>query len=242
MARKTTRRGNNEGCICQRKNGTWAGVITTGYDENKKQIRKFLYAKTKTDIINKMQNYTHKMTIMDCENIKNKTFGEMFKEYMLNFKIAEISSRTFENQYRNAKLHIIDKIGNMKIDEVNSLVIQKILNNMIETHSFDTVKKVKTLFNGFFQYAISNNLYLTNPTTQTKISLNKKRDQGLTKKYKALPENIRQKFLDKLENNQFLNLVLQRLTAFKQENYNKLADGAKAALDEDIARLTSYLG
>ena len=44
------------------------------------------------------------------------------------------------------------------------------------------------------------------------------------------------------ENNQFLNLVLQRLTAFKQENYNKLADGAKAVLDEDIARLTSYLG
>ena len=44
------------------------------------------------------------------------------------------------------------------------------------------------------------------------------------------------------ENNQFLNLVLQRLTAFKQENYNNLADGAKAVLDEDIARLTSYLG
>ena len=44
------------------------------------------------------------------------------------------------------------------------------------------------------------------------------------------------------ENNQFLNLVLQRLTAFKQENYNKLVDGAKAVLDEDIARLTSYLG
>ena len=30
MAKKSTRRGNNEGCISKRKDGGWVGVVTLG--------------------------------------------------------------------------------------------------------------------------------------------------------------------------------------------------------------------
>ena len=40
MAKKSTRRGNNEGCISKRKDGNWVGVVTLGTDENGKRIRR----------------------------------------------------------------------------------------------------------------------------------------------------------------------------------------------------------
>ena len=144
MANKSGRRGNNEGCLYQRKNGSWAGVITIGYDENKKQKRKTFYAKTKIEAIKKMQEYTHKIiSVSNYTTIENKTLGELFKEYMLTFKQSELSSRTFENQFRNARLHIIDKIGNMNIDNITPVTIQTILNSMRKTHSYETTKKIK---------------------------------------------------------------------------------------------------
>lgn len=48
MAKKSTRRGNNEGCISKRKDGNWVGVVTLGTDENGKRIRKSVYGKTKS--------------------------------------------------------------------------------------------------------------------------------------------------------------------------------------------------
>ena len=39
---KHTRRPNGEGSIFQRRDGTWCGYITLGYDDNGKQRKKYV--------------------------------------------------------------------------------------------------------------------------------------------------------------------------------------------------------
>lgn len=47
MARKGTRRGNNEGSIFQTKDGKWLGQVTIGYKEDGKPKRKTFTGRTR---------------------------------------------------------------------------------------------------------------------------------------------------------------------------------------------------
>ena len=52
---KKHRRGNGEGSVYQRKDGTWAAVLTVGVKPDGKPDRKFLYGKTRKEAV----SYTH---------------------------------------------------------------------------------------------------------------------------------------------------------------------------------------
>ena len=47
---KKHRRGNGEGSVYQRKDGTWAAVLTVGVKQDGKPDRKFLYGKTRKEV------------------------------------------------------------------------------------------------------------------------------------------------------------------------------------------------
>jgi hypothetical protein len=48
--RKTSRRGNGEGGIHQRKDGRWCGQVSIGYNENGKLVRKTFYGGTREEV------------------------------------------------------------------------------------------------------------------------------------------------------------------------------------------------
>ena len=202
---KGTRRNNNEGCITQRKDGRWAGIITVGRDENGKPIRKSVYGKSRMEVSSKMVELTGKMESTNYDYVSKNTFGQLMKEWLLVFKKNQVTTRTFENDLTNFKLHIEPKVGNMKIDEVNSMVIQKILNSMLEKNfSLSFVKKVKFLFNQFFNYAVDNNLASSNPVMKTRVRSNDRKIYDGENKYKAIPVEVRGRFLAALETHRFL--------------------------------------
>lgn len=200
-----TRRANNEGCITQRKDGRWAGIVTIGYDENGKQKRKAVYGKTRMEVADKLTELTNRIDSNNYEYIENNTIGSLMNEWLLVFKKNQVSPRTFEHIYRNFKLHIEPKVGKMKLNEVNSVVIQKLLNGLLdEKYSLTTVKKVKFIFNQFFNYAIENNMTASNPTTKTRVRSSERKIYDSENKYKAIPPEIREKFIKALDQNKFL--------------------------------------
>lgn len=203
--RSKTRRGNNEGSIYLRPDGRWAGVATAGYNENGKTIRKTVYGKSRLEVVDKLNKLMNKISSNNYEYIENTTIGEMMNEWLLVFKKMQVSPRTFEHTYRNFKLHIEPKIGNMKIDEVDTIVIQKVLNEMLEEgYSLAVVKKVKFIFNQFFNYAVDNKLATNNPTTRTRVRSNERKIYDSENKYKAIPPQARNEFLSKLNSHEFL--------------------------------------
>ena len=209
MAQRTyktkSRRANNEGSIYQRKDGLWAGMATVGYDDDGKIKRKVVYGKSKLEVANKLTELTKRISNNNYELIENSTLGVLMKEWLLVFKKNTVSARTFEGNIRNYELHIAPLIGNMKLDEISHVTIQKILNDMLDKdYSLTVVKKVKFLLNQFFNYVVDNNLITINPVMKTRVKSNEKKIYDSENKYKAIPQEIRNKFIECLNEHSFL--------------------------------------
>ena len=93
----------------------------------------------------------------------------------------------------------------MKIEDITTPVVQQIINELLgKGLSTNTVKKVKFLFNQFFEHAVDCGWVSTNPTIRIKI---RNRDVRLTdseNEYKAIKPEMRMKFVSALNNNSFL--------------------------------------
>ena len=195
-----TRRANNEGSVFQRSDGRWGGALTMGYDENGKIIRKTIYGKTQAEVIKKLSEISGRMKSNSYELVENNNLETLMFEYLMTFKKSAVSPRTFEGNIRNFKLHIAPQIGKMKVYEIDNYAIQKLVNNLIEEgYSNDTIKKCKHLLNQFFEYAIDNKWILVNPTLKVKVKGKRNiYEEDNDEKYKALPPEIRDKFLEAL--------------------------------------------
>ena len=70
-----TRRGNNEGSIYQRQDGLWVGMVSLGYDDNGKQIRKAIYGKTRIEVSKKLAELTNRINSNNYEYISQNTLS-----------------------------------------------------------------------------------------------------------------------------------------------------------------------
>jgi len=194
-----TRRANNEGSIYQRKDGRWAGMATVGYDEDGKQLRKAVYGKSRLEVVQKLSELTSRIANNNLDYVTNNNLEDLMKEWMLVFKKQTVTPRTFEGNFRNFKLHIAPKIGKMKIYEVNTMVVQKLLNEMLEQgYSLASTRKVKFLINQFYEYAIENKLTNENPSIKTKVKSAERKIYDSENQYKAIPPEVRDKFITAL--------------------------------------------
>ena len=169
---KKYKRANGEGTIYQRKDGRWAGAVTIGYDENGKQIKKTVYGRNQTEVAKKLSDISGRLKSNTYEVVEQKTFGELMSEWLLVFKKSAVSPRTFEGIIRNYRLHIEPIIGKMKIYEIDTFVVQQVLNKMIDAdYSLNVVKKNKHLISQFFEYAIDNKWVQDNPTRKVLVKV-----------------------------------------------------------------------
>ncbi len=65
------RRGNGEGSIYRKKDGTWCAVLTVGYDENEKRKQRYIYGRTKAEVL-EMLSRKRAETIIGFEHRKYK--------------------------------------------------------------------------------------------------------------------------------------------------------------------------
>ena len=90
-------------------------------------------------------------------------------------------------------------IGNMKVYEIDTFVVQKVMNKMMEeNYSNNTIKKNKHLISQFFEYAIDNKWVQVNPTLKIKLKIHDRKTYDTEEKYKALTPEVRTLFLEKL--------------------------------------------
>lgn len=199
-----TRRGNNEGSIYQRQDGLWVGMVSLGYDDNGKQKRKAIYGKTRIEASKKLAELTNRINSNNYEYVSQNTLSVLMKEWLMVFKKSQVSPRTFENNIARFKNHIEPKIGGMKLDEISTLTIQKMLNEMLEQDlSLDYVKKTKFLLGQFFEYAVDNKFVLTNPVHKVKVKSQEHKIYNKTE-YKAIPIEKRDEFIKSLNEHSFL--------------------------------------
>ncbi len=205
--KRKTRRSNNEGSIYPLKNGKVGGYVNLGIDENGKRIRKFFTANNEEDAEKEIARLTGKLSSLKIESFKNSCI-DLMKEWMLVFRINEVTSRVFENDMRNFNIHIKPYLQNLNTCDIDTVIIKKLLNKVYaKNHSLDVQKKVRTLLKQFFNYAVEEKLTQYNPVLSVKKIKKEKKDytlEDIEKNNKAIKPEHRQKYLDILSKNDFL--------------------------------------
>lgn len=203
--KNVARRGNNEGCIYYRDNeNRWAASVTLGYDDNGKRVRKMIYGKTRSEVAVKMTTLLGSKLKGGHPSVKNDSLQVLMQQWIITFKRAEVSPRTFERVLANAKTHIYPEIGNMRLDDITSYTIQMVLNKMLlNGYALASVRKIKFILNQFFTYAQKSKFIEANPVSECIVKSTKEHKEKKEDDYKAIPIDIRKQFFEVISSHPF---------------------------------------
>lgn len=161
MARRTNGEGSAKWVT---KNGVkyWRITITTGYDPlTGKQLRKDIYGKTQKEAKEKLKVFQESNTT----HSDNSTLGNFFYEWLWNIKKQELKPSTFdrlEGIYRNY-IKPTKNLNNAKLNNIDTLYLQKITNKLLEDHTVNQVKNLNKALSTCLKYAVSINKIKNNP-------------------------------------------------------------------------------
>ena len=199
-----TRRSNGAGSIYQRGDGRWTGKIWLTNPKTGEKERKTIYGISEADVADKLVKLSGSMTPLNG-NFASKTFGELFEGWLLVFKKSAVTPRTLEGNIRNFNKHIRPYVDKMDITEVTAPVVQQVINEaLMKGLSVNTARKIKFLFNQFFEYAIECGYVENNPTMRIKIRNRDSKQVNVENMYKAIPEDERMRFVTALNQHEFL--------------------------------------
>lgn len=191
------KRGNGEGCITHEvKRNRWRAQYTDGTDENGKPIRRNLYAKTRQEVVERLNNVmyekAHSMYVRKNGIKLIEVIDSMIEQ---KYKLNIIQDR----QYRTLKAHTKrikeNKIANMSIQKIQTTDIQEFLYTIVE-YSQSYIKKLCTMLNSAFTDAIKKRIIYINPMDNVIIPKSKKN----TKVVRALTLDEQKKFTNYLIN------------------------------------------
>ena len=245
------KRSRGEGSIFQRKSdGKWVGSITIGYDDKGRQKKKVVYGNSRMEAARKLSEISGRIK-SESLDMEGKTFGQLMLDWLMVFKKSTVAPRTFEGIIRSFKNHIKPFIDNMKVSEIDTFVIQKVINIMIDKdYSNKTIKKVKHILGQFFEYAIDNRWVQTNPVHKVKVKIHDRKNQTQIERYKALTPEVRNLFLEKLNRDEsnflkpfcitmmFAGLRVGEAIALKWKHFNPEAKTLK--VEQSITRIPKF--
>lgn len=232
----TTRRGNGEGHIKKNKNNTYTVKFMCGYKDNGKKNIISITRPTKAEVLEEMRRI--KMEYEKSPDIdRNITLGEFADIWYKDFK-GSVEESTYSG-YKYTLKKIKDGLGNISLNDLKPMHINRFLQNIIEVYADSYIRKIKAMLVQICDYADDNGMILRNPARHCmkmkKLSGNKKakKDSFSEKEISIL--------YDKLPNNLLGNSIKlqigsglrsQELLALKKEDIS--ADGSKITVNKAI--------
>ena len=227
---KKKRRNNGMGSITQGKDGYWRGKIQIGIDQKTgKRVYKFFSGKTKHSVESEMREYRINgkrdmdiLTLNDDHEIE--ILRDAMNEWLTKIKKMQLKPESYRRLVSICHNHIYPRIGEMKIEKINSITIQNMLiNDMYHNgQSLSSIKKAKSAFSDFYYYwrkkqMENRNVYHHDIMSLVDLPSSSKFE---TKEIKAMTDDEAVRFLNELnkknkngtfyyENADIINLILQ---------------------------------
>ena len=173
------RRANGEGNIRKRKDGRWEGRYTAGHDPiTGKQIFKNVLGKTQAEVKDKLNTALEELKRIDVIVSDQMTTGEWLDTWLEHYAKPVMRATTYNNYETLIRLHIKPYIGEVKLNKLTTLQIQKLYNKLLSDGRFDrpeardkpkglsskTVRNIHTVIHSACEKAIVERLLAVNPT------------------------------------------------------------------------------
>jgi len=187
------RRANGEGNIRKRKDGRWEGRYTAGYDpDTGKRIIKNVLGKTQAEVKEKLKLAVEDNKKIDVAKNQGLTVGQWATLWFENYAKPAIRESTAEH-YRNfIEHHIIPRIGNIKLQKLTTLDIQKFYNKTRESGrvqrfedmedlslSNKTIRGLHVVLHQCLEQAVTERLIPYNPTANCKLPPKEKKEMQI---------------------------------------------------------------
>jgi integrase len=114
------RRGNNEGSIYQRKDGSWCATVSAGYSPaTGKPIRKYAYGKTRKEVAEKLRKLLEAIAEGTPLDRRDITIEKLMEEYLADIK-PTLRPKTITIYEMLSRVYVVPRLGKMKVSDLTA--------------------------------------------------------------------------------------------------------------------------
>ena len=178
------KKGNNEGSIRKRSNGTWEGRYSDGVNAEGKQIQRSVYGKTKKEVADKL----HAIFFQKQQGIYVTPTKVLVKDWLIewlhNYAHITVRPSTYISYEGYIYNHIIPIIGDLPIQKLTPPIVQNFYNDRFLNGRTDgkgglsskTLRNMHNMFHQAMEQAKINGLIMQNPTDNAIIPKSQKKE------------------------------------------------------------------
>jgi len=165
---KKKKRGQGEGTIAKRSDGTWWGRITVGVDGKGRQKRKAFYGKTRSEVQKKMIAAQSEINSGVYVEASKMTLGQWLDIWLADYKRNSVKVTTYLRYRINAQKHIKPAIGHVKLQSLRVDTIQNFINELVKGGLAPrSVRGVYNNIHAALEQAVDNGLITKNIAIKT---------------------------------------------------------------------------
>lgn len=163
------RRGNGEGSIFQRTDGRWVASLTTGYNANGLQARKVYYAKSRAEVVRKLDAARKMLLEGRPLSPERQTVGQFLTRWLADVVHPNVSPKTHRTYSDLIAKHLAPALGQIDLQKLDPQHVQHFLNIKGESGlSPTTVKHLRDTLRAALNVAMRWNLLVRNPASLAK--------------------------------------------------------------------------
>ncbi len=126
------RRGANEGSVCQLKDGRWVAVINLGYVGTKRK-RKYLYAKTRREVLEKLQAAQREQLLGVNLATERQTVAQFLTNWLEQVVKPSARPKTHHSYAQVVRLYLIPHLGHHQLTKLVPEHVQAMLNILLSS-------------------------------------------------------------------------------------------------------------
>lgn len=178
------KKGNNEGSIRKRANGTWEGRYSDGRNDNGRQIQRSVYGKTRKEVAEKINAILfQKQSGVYAQPTKTRLM-DWLCQWLENYASVSIRPSTYISYEGYVYNHILPVLGEYPIQQITPVMIQNFYNTKYESGRKDgkgglstkTIRNMHNMLHQSFEQAKYNGLIMNNPTDGAVIPRQEKKE------------------------------------------------------------------
>ncbi len=141
-----------------RKDGLYEIKVTVS---NNKRVT--VYGKTEAEVRRKAKEKREEAAKYDLSNVKRMTVQTYMTHWLETVKKPVLKPASYDRVEQSLKWQIFPEIGNIQINSLTSSDVQRMINNLMKSNSYSTVKKAYNNLNSCMKLGVIKGEVLRNP-------------------------------------------------------------------------------
>lgn len=162
------KRGQNEGGIYQRDDGTWEAKVSLGYDSSGKRIRKSLYGASRVEVRAKLEKILKDHADGIAPDAGRETLEHFLDRWLTDVVKPHRAPKTYEQYEYLCRVHITPALGRTHLDKLTPERIQRFLvGKRADGLSAETVARMRAVLRVALERALRWGMVMRNAANLT---------------------------------------------------------------------------